>query len=155
MNTQSSPIPNRPRVAVISYSALSRLIHSVTDDYRNLLEIKIINAVFNEGVKAAQELLDKGEIDIVMSAGANGEYLRDALDVPVVLVEVSGYDLLAALQRARRLDNRIAIMTYRKVSQELEDLKDLLNLELTQLSYDTPDDARVKFQQLKDGGYRV
>lgn len=155
MNTQSSPIPNRPRVAVISYSALSRLIHSVTDDYRNLLEIKIINAVFNEGVKAAQELLDKGEIDIVMSAGANGEYLRDALDVPVVLVEVSGYDLLAALQRARRLDNRIAIVTYRKVSQELEDLKDLLNLELTQLSYDTPDDARVKFQQLKDGGYRV
>lgn len=145
----------RPRVAAISYKALSRLIHSQATEYRDALDVRIVNAVFDDAVRQTQELLDKGEIDLVISAGANGEFVRDSVDVPVVLVEVSAYDIMNALRRARELAPRVALMTYGAISAEFEAVKELLNIEVAQVSYRTVEDAKEKFEQLKRDGFRV
>ncbi len=45
----------------------------------------------------------EGKLDVVVSGGSNGAYLRQHVDVPVVLVKVTGFDVMSALATARRI----------------------------------------------------
>ncbi|TXF09881.1 propionate catabolism operon regulatory protein PrpR [Pelomicrobium methylotrophicum] len=146
----------KPQIWAISYKSLSRLIRAIISSYAAVADIRIIdNKLFDEAVAAARELVEAGEVDAFLSAGANGAFLRDAVDAPVALIKVSGFDILRALLRARQISERVALVTYQEISAELEEIKQLLKLDVAQRSYKTIEDAIVAFKDLAAHGYTV
>lgn len=145
----------RARVAAISYKGLSRLIHSLTPEYAERADITVIDKVFDEATDIAHELVRKGEVDVILSAGANGAYLADTLGIPVVRIPVTGADVMRALLKARKMSDHIAVVTYRQPNSELEEIKDLVNLDIEQRTYTTVDDAKETFRELAHRGFRV
>ena len=145
----------KPKIWAISYKRLSRLIDSIIPSYAPYADIRIIDRTFEDALETARELERAGEVDVFLSAGANGAYLRNNVTVPVALVKVTGFDILLALAKARQVSERIAIVTYQAISTELEEVKQLLNLDIEQRSYSTIDDAKDQFQALAAAGYRV
>lgn len=144
----------KPKIWVVGFS-LSGFLPDVIPDYAARGEIRVINKIFEDGVRAAQELWNAGEADVFIAAGASGAFLKGRIEAPVVQIKVSGFDILHALRKAREVSGRIAIFSYQAIRVELEEVKELLNLEIEQCSYTTPEDARARVQQLASDGFRV
>ena len=89
------------------------MISHILPTYANIADIRIINQSFDDALFAARELEKAGEVDVFLSGGSNGEYLRNNVSVPVVLIKVTGFDILNALVKARKISDRIAIVTYK------------------------------------------
>ncbi len=144
-----------PRIVAISYKGLTRLINTVVPHYRGVAEIRTLDKVFDEALAAAEELIATNQVDVIISAGANATFLRDRISVPVIRINVSAFDILRALLKARALSEKVALITYRQTDSEFEEVKQLINLDIEQRSYSTIEDARLQFRELKEQGYGV
>jgi propionate catabolism operon transcriptional regulator len=145
----------RPRIWVMSYSRLSRLVESMMQDYQQRADIRIASRRFEEALDKARELIDAGEVDVFVSAGANGAFLRRYLDFPVVIIKVGGFDIMRALVQAAKVSTRVAIVTHEEVSPELEQFTRLFNLDIELRRYTSLADAREQVEDLAARGVKV
>ncbi|MBS4099443.1 MAG: propionate catabolism operon regulatory protein PrpR [Sulfuricella sp.] len=149
-----SSASKKPKIWVAGFS-LTGFLPEILPDYAAVAELRVVNKIFEEGVGAARDLLASGDADVFIATGANGAYLKEHLDAPVVQIKVSGFDILHALRRARQVSERIAIFSYQAISAELEEIKEILKLDIEQCFYTTAEDARERVQQLARDGFRV
>lgn len=144
-----------PRLCFISYKHLSRFAMTVLDEYADRATIEVVNGSFEAALDAAQNRLRDGSADVFVSAGANATILRNALDAPVATIKLSGFDILVALLHARHISNRVGVVMYGECIPELDAVRELLNIEVAQYAYRTPDEARQCFERLVRDGYEV
>ncbi|MFA5812889.1 MAG: PrpR N-terminal domain-containing protein, partial [bacterium] len=150
--TEADP---RPRIRVISYAGLSRLVHAVAPEYQSRANIEISDSIFDNALAMGHELEREGNTDVIISAGANAAILRSSLSLPVVTIKLTGYDVLLALFKARRYAERVGIVTFREPIPEIEQIKEMLRIEVSQRTYTTVDDVSECFRALADTGFKV
>jgi propionate catabolism operon transcriptional regulator len=139
MELHDSPLPT---IWTVSVTRLSSLMRDVTPEFDGRAQIDTIDLGFEEAVTHIRERLQREDCDVVLSAGSNGEYLRNRIDKPVVLVRPDGFDLMQALARARRHSKRIGIITYGSESPAFAAFKKQFDLKIEQRSYTTAEEAR-------------
>src|SRR3546814_7383108 len=91
-----------PIIWTVSVTRLSSLMRDVTPEFDGRAQIDTLDLGFEEAVTRIRERLQTEDCDVLLSAGSNGEYLRNRIDKPVVLVRPDGFDVMQALTRARR-----------------------------------------------------
>ena len=148
-------LPRKPRLCVFSYGALTRLVHAAVPEFAHRADIQVLEVVLDEALRVGREIDRTRAHDVIISAGANSSLLQSALQMPVVSIKVSGYDLLKALQKARQTSDRVGLGIYKEKMPELEATKELLQVEVSQQPYETVDDIIDSFRRLKADGYRV
>ncbi|MEN8129970.1 MAG: propionate catabolism operon regulatory protein PrpR [Pseudomonadota bacterium] len=153
--TKTSQVDRKPIIWAVSVSRLRLLFHEIIPSYSSHADIQVIDKGFDEALDAVQELMKNREVDVLVSAGSNGDYLRTHVGIPVVLVKVGGFDVLYALSKARELSRHIAIVTYGVVHEKLKRFKALFDLDIEQHSYKTADDARKCVSELARQGIEV
>jgi propionate catabolism operon transcriptional regulator len=144
----------KPRIWLLGFG-LANFLPDVLPDYAARAEVRVLNRLFDEALAEARQLLATGEADVFIAAGANGAWLRERLEAPVVQIQVSGFDILHALQQARRVSERIALFGYQSVRAELEEVKALLNVAVEQVHYTAEADAAERIGELAGRGFRV
>ncbi|MCK0507535.1 propionate catabolism operon regulatory protein PrpR [Aromatoleum anaerobium] len=145
----------KPVIWAVSISRLKQLFHAIIPTYAPVANIQLIERGFDEAVQELRQRMKTEDVDVVVAAGSNGAYLRQHLSVPVMLVRVTGFDMLGALIRARKISDRIAIVTHETITPELEQFKHLFNLPIEQRSYLTIEDAEELVQDLVNEGIEV
>ncbi|MCC8400405.1 propionate catabolism operon regulatory protein PrpR [Paraburkholderia sp. MMS20-SJTN17] len=147
----------RPGVALVSISRLQSLCEAVAPRYAGRAKFFTVREGYGAAVAALQAYVDAGSVDVVLSAGSNGAYLRENLSVPVVMVKVNGFDVLSAITRATAAwpQARIGLVLHEAIAQELADLGPLLNVDLRQRAYRSIDEVRLAVDQLAAQGCRV
>ena len=145
----------KPRICVLTYKALTRLLRHAESRVRDRAEIIVDEYTLEDAVLRGRQMQQRGDIDVLVSAGSIAVMLRSQLDLPVVSIEVTGFDLLLALQRARQLSSRVGMVIFRETMPLLDSVKDLLKVELFQFSYETLAEARGHFQTLMAQGIEV
>ncbi len=146
----------KPKIWAFSLSKLNELLEAVIPQLEPVAEVRVFHLGFEEALDAARALIKGGdEVDVFVSAGSNGAYLKARAPVPVVVVAPTGFDMLAALSRARKLSGRVGLVTYGAVTPELEQFKDLYDLEIAQRAYVTAQDARAAVRALRAAGVEV
>jgi propionate catabolism operon transcriptional regulator len=146
--------PRKPRIWLIGFS-LANFLPEVVADYAARAEVRVLNRLFDEALAEARQLIEAGEADVFIAAGANGAWLRERLNAPVVQIRVSGFDILNALKAARAVSERIALFGYQTVRAELEEVKALLNVQVEQVQYSTQEDTEAGIQSLAARGFQV
>ncbi|TJY55910.1 propionate catabolism operon regulatory protein PrpR [Sinimarinibacterium sp. CAU 1509] len=131
-----------PTIWTVSVTRLSSLMREVTPEFDGRAHIETIDLGFEEAVTHIRERLRSEDCDVVLSAGSNGEYLRNRIDKPIVLVRPDGFDLMQALTRARLHSNRIGIITYGPELPAFAAFKQQFGLEIEQRSYTNTEAAR-------------
>jgi len=149
------PPAHRPRLCFMSYRHIRQFAQPLIAEYQDRAEIEFIDAVFTDALTLASERLSRGPVDAFVSAGSNASMLRQGLLAPVATIQLTGFDLMQALIRARCIANMVGIVTYGQAIPELEEVKDLLKVEVRQHAYLTPTDAREQLEGLRREGYRV
>ena len=149
-------IDRKPIVWAFSLSRLNDLLESVVPQFVSMAEIRVFHKGFEDALETARELVRSGaEVDVFLSAGANGAWLRKHASVPVVVVTPSGFDVLHALSKARRISSRVGIVTFGAVMPELEQFKDLWGLHIEQRAYASVEEAEAAVRDLSAGGVGV
>ncbi|MES2260858.1 MAG: propionate catabolism operon regulatory protein PrpR [Pseudomonadota bacterium] len=154
------PIPadsaDKPVIWTVSVSRLSELFRDITLEYDHLATIEPINLGFDEAARHIRERMASERCDAVIAAGSNAAYLKGRLSVPVVIAKASGYDTMQALARARRVSDRIGIITYQdQVLMELAEFSSTFGFQIAQRTYATEEDARAQINDLKASGIQA
>ncbi len=146
----------KPIVWAFSKGKLSQLLEGVIPEYAGAAEIRVFSQLFDDALSTARSLMKSGdEVDVFVSAGSNGAYLRQRARVPVVTIDPTGFDMLLALSAARRMSNRVAIVTFGVVTPELAQFADVYGLEMEQRAYATREDAASCVRSLVAKGIEV
>ncbi|WPB59476.1 propionate catabolism operon regulatory protein PrpR [Xylophilus sp. GOD-11R] len=144
-----------PRVCFLSYRHIREFALPVIAEYADRADIEVVDGTFDGAVAVAQDRIRNGQVDAFVSAGSNAYILRSGVRLPVATIQLGGFDLLQALIKARRISSRVGVVMYGQTIPELDEVKTLLNIEIAQYAYRTPDDARRRFEQLREAGFEV
>jgi len=158
-----SPRPSsagdKPIIWTVSVSRLSALFRDITVEYDHLASIEPLHIGFDEAATYIRERLASEHCDVVIAAGSNAAWLKSRVSVPVVAARASGFDVLQALTRARKLAGNapgaIGVVSYGALLPELAEFAAGFGLALVQRSYVTQEDARAAVDELKALGVAV
>lgn len=131
-----------PRLVVVATRALAERVRAEVPALVGRAELQLLERTATEALPLLVEWVAAGRIDAIVAAGQGAELLRRELTVPVAAIRVGADDILRALAEARRLNPRAALLARRRLADEVEDLRPILNLDLTPLVYDSDADAR-------------
>lgn len=144
-----------PIIWTVSISRLFDLFRDIMLEYDGSAHIEPIHLGFEEAVQVLRERLKTERCDAVIAAGSNGAYLKNRLPVPVIIAKASGFDVMQALARARKVSAKIGIITYQETMPELVEFKTTFGFQLQQRTYVTEEDARAQISELKAAGIQV
>lgn len=153
-----SPLPqevDKPVIWTVSVSRLSDLLRDITLEYDHLATIEPINLGFDEAARHIRERMASERCDVVIAAGSNGAYLKGRVSAPVVVAKASGFDVMQALARARKVSSRIGVISYQQPLPELADFSATFGLTIAQRTYVTREDARAAIKEMKTNGIEV
>jgi propionate catabolism operon transcriptional regulator len=152
---QARRMTQRPaRIWVVSKGMMSQRMHRLEPEYRGQAQIGFIDETFEAALPRVRELEAAGAVDVIVTAGANGAYLRRLIRSPIAMVRVSGIDMLEAIARARAIGGRAVLMTHEELGP-LIDASDPGDPALVTRRYTQPADALATMQSLSAEGYRV
>lgn len=146
---------SRVRICMLGNSKFSQMVHSLIPEFESAAEITIIDNVFFDAVKAARERVERNQVDIFISAGANAFYLQDTLPMPVVALKVEQADQISAILKARQYGSRILLLTYTRQETNIEFVRALDDLEVVHRTYSNAEEAREVFHSMRSEGCDV
>ncbi len=148
---------SRPVIWAFSTSRLRSAFESVAPILADQAEVHVFEGGFEEALATLRARRAGGEhVDALVAAGANGAYLRDHADVPVVVVGASTVDTIGALLRARRFSARIGVVNFSRVVSGIDEGRFLLDgATVEQRPYLTPEEARTQVLELAAQGIEV
>jgi propionate catabolism operon transcriptional regulator len=146
---------DKPVIWTVSVSRLSDLFRDITLEYDHVASIEPINLGFDEAARHIRERIATERCDVVIAAGSNAAYLKGRVSVPVVIAKASGFDFMQALARARRVSDRIGVVTYQEQLPQLAEFAATFGIPITQRTYVTEEDARAQINDLKAAGIRA
>lgn len=155
---QSPPIArdhDQPVIWTLSVSRLSDLFRDIAREFDDQASIEAIHLAYDEAVRHIQERLQTERCDAIIAAGSNGAYLKSRLPIPVFIVKASGFDVMQALARARKISSDIGLIVYQDAIPELAEFQSTFGLNIVQRTYVTEEDARAQINELKAAGIKA
>ncbi|MFZ6657533.1 propionate catabolism operon regulatory protein PrpR [Undibacterium sp. TJN19] len=146
---------DKPVIWTVSISRLFDMFRDIMVEYDGIADIEPIHMGFEEAAQYLRERLQTEKCDAVIAAGSNGAYLKNRLPVPVVIAKASGFDVMQALARARKVSPAIGLINYQETMPELADFKNTFGFPLEQRTYVTEEDARAQISELKATGIKA
>jgi len=146
---------DKPVFWTVSISRLFNMFRDITPEFDDRAVIVPINLGFEEAVEHLRTRLETERCDAVIAAGSNAAYLKSRLSVPVVIARASGFDVMQALAKARRISPQLGIITYQETLPQLVEFQRTFGLRITQRTYATAEDARAQISEMKAAGIRA
>jgi transcriptional regulator, propionate catabolism operon regulatory protein len=143
---------DKPVIWTVSVSRLSDLFRDITLEFDHLATIEPIHLGFDDAARHIRERMATERCDVVIAAGSNAAYLKGRVSAPVVVAKASGFDVMQALARARRVSSRIGVITYQEPLAQLAEFMATFGLSVAQRTYATEEDARAGINELKAEG---
>ncbi len=133
-------------------SRLRDLFRDIAREYDELADLRVVPRGFEEAVAEIAAAGPSQRPDVVVAAGSNGTYLKARIDVPVVLVQPTGFDVMQALARARREADLVALVTYGETPVEVRRFASAYGIDVVFGQYRTVQDAEACVLDLRDRG---
>ena len=144
-----------PVIWTVSVSRLSGLLADVALEYADRARVHAIDLAFDDARQGIAERLRREHCDVVVAGGANAAFLRGRLEVPLVSVQASGFDLLNALTRARGIHPRVGLVTHAGDLPDVDGFARAFGLDLDHRQFDTREEARDCVAGLRAAGAGV
>jgi transcriptional regulator, propionate catabolism operon regulatory protein len=137
----------RNRIAVMSYSKLTNVIRETInpDEFKKLI---IIESSFNKTKKIAINLWQKEKIDVFVCGGSNLQMIKDSISAPIVPINVSGFDIMDNLIKAKIRGNKIFIISYKKSIANKFVHKGIFNVDVDEKCYSNISELNMMLKDL-------
>ncbi|MGI6423649.1 MAG: PrpR N-terminal domain-containing protein [Tepidanaerobacteraceae bacterium] len=102
-----------------------------------LSKLKIINSSFDETKDIVEKLWNQGEVDVFVGGSSNLQIIKESLNVPIVPIQISGFDILHNLMKAKAYGEKVVIVSFEKPIANLSLYQGILNLDVREKCYST------------------
>jgi len=142
---------------IAPYKKMGELFSEICQEYNKKIIIKIGD--LEEGARQAVELEEQGAIDVVISRGGTAIAIKKKVtNLPVVEVQISGFDLIRALHQARKETNKIAVVGFYPFTYGIKGLGDIMNIDIEIFTlkenwYEHTLYVEKKLKEIKKQGY--
>ncbi len=146
----------KSRIVMISpLPELTRLAQQVSKELN--FEMEIVEAFLDEGVELGKKAVQSGA-DVIISRGPTGVILKKELPIPVILIQITNFDIIQALYHAGQLGRKIAYFDYikRKDLYDFSNIAQVLSLEdLRLFFYRDEKELDEEIRRARDEGIEV
>ena len=146
---------HRPVIWTVSVSRLTGLLADVIPEFDRRAHISSINLGFASAVDVIRRRLRESRCDVLIAGGSNAAYLRGRLDVSLAPIHATGFDLMEALARARRIAPRIGVVTHADDVPDFDGFRASFGLDIEHRRFTTAEDARDCVAGLVASGTQV
>ncbi|TYO96182.1 sigma 54-interacting transcriptional regulator [Desulfallas thermosapovorans] len=118
------------KIGVVStYPEMSELMTAIAKEMN--LDLEVREGVLEEGVSLAHQFEQEG-VEVIISRGVTGKKIRKAVSLPVVLIEVTSFDILEALYVAKGMGRKIAFLGHKTkdFSLKFKTIVEILGIEV-------------------------
>lgn len=129
---------------IAPYAELADLAVKVCRDLNLGLEICVGD--LEQGVKIARDMVADG-VELIISRGGTAKDIAEQLQVPVVEVEVSGFDLVRAIAQAKERGQRIGVIGFENVIYGTRTIADVFSVYIKELIIRSENDVPKAIQQ--------
>lgn len=141
------------RLALVApYTELAELAHQVCRELG--LRSTVAVGDLAEGVRVARELVARGA-EVIVSRGGTATAIGLHLDVPVVEIAVSAFDLVRALADARSYGSHIGVVGFRNVIYGCKSLEEILGVHIQEIEIKTEEEAPAAIAAAREAGIQV
>ncbi|WP_084407360.1 sigma 54-interacting transcriptional regulator [Aestuariibacter salexigens] len=140
----SSSTPQPLKVLIFGYQEFSQLMGTVIPEFTERAQFRIVDAIVGS-ISEIQSHIADYQPDAIVSAGSNAAYLKSALSLPVLSLEVSDTDIIRAVNRAAKVSSSILLISMQRSKELIGMLEKSLNISIRAEQYTTPKEARELF----------
>lgn len=140
-------------LAVAPYEGLAAILEREARTYQNI-SMTIVVGNLEEGLSAAIEQLIE-PFDLILSRGGTADVLRENLDIPVIDIKTSAFDVLQAIQLSEGIDGRRAVVGFSGITDAARTTSDVLQLNLDIFTLIDESDAHNIGEILASKGYET
>ncbi|RRJ65070.1 sigma-54-dependent Fis family transcriptional regulator [Paenibacillus oralis] len=139
-------------LAIAPYEGLKEMILGLAEGQD--MELRVETGDLQQGLKYAEEAASSGT-DIIISRGGTAKLIQSRVAIPVVEIEVSGYDMLRVLTLAKGYPGKVAIVGFAQVVAGAAAVCEVLDMKIS--SYTVQDESGVGqvLQELREQGYQI
>ncbi len=117
-------------ILIAPYSGLIEDFHNVTNELN--ISIEVCEGELKEGLESALRAKENGKA-VIISRGGTATLLREQQDLPVVEIQVTGYDLLRTLYKYKNFKMKIALIGYFNIIKGVSEIAKLLDIDIIQI----------------------
>ena len=124
-------------ICVLSHPPrFTQLIESVDYPFPEHISLRFVHTTLKNVARKALALDKSGEVDVFLSAGVNGmTVMALPLQARFVNLDVTGFDLMAALSKAAKDSSRAAVITYKEPVKRLRYVKTIFTLNVEEFVF--------------------
>ncbi|WP_175640221.1 sigma-54-dependent transcriptional regulator [Metabacillus schmidteae] len=140
-------------LVIAPYPAMTHLIEDCRQEEQQLdLYMRVAN--LQEAVPVAKEAEDQG-FDVIISRGGTSKLIEDEVNIPVIDIHVSGYDMLRVLTLANDFPGKKAIVGFSNITLGAKAITDLLEIGIDVFTVESASEVDGLVEKLKQEGYEL
>lgn len=140
-------------LAVAPYEGLAISISRVAERFENV-ELTAVVGNLDDGVKAAQAAGIEN-FDLIVSRGGTAELLRQNVDLLVIDIPTSAFDVLQAIKLSEGVGGKRAVVGFSGVTNTARKINDVLQLGLDIFTLVSSNDVRSVLEMLRERSYQT
>ena len=145
---------SRIKMTVIApYEGLKELVLTLSGQYPQL-DIRVVVANLWQGVQAAKAL-HVSDSDIILSRGGTAELIEQHVSVPVISIDISGYDYIRMITLASGFSGKSALVGFRSITEGAQSIKKLMDNPIDIFTIADSGELSALLNRLKSENYQV
>ncbi|MFB7142141.1 PrpR N-terminal domain-containing protein [Gottfriedia sp. NPDC056225] len=140
-------------LVIVPYEGLSEMMKEIQQEVEDF-QFRIEIGNLHEGVAIAKELENHG-YHVIISRGGTASLIQETVSIPVIDIQVSGYDVLRMITLVQGFSRKAAIVGFSNITQGAATICKLLDLDIKTLTITKEIEVKDKLLNLKKLDYEV
>jgi transcriptional regulator with PAS, ATPase and Fis domain len=140
-------------LVIVPYEGLYEMMKEVQQEVEDIqFDIELGNLY--EGVAIAKEAENNG-YHVIISRGGTASMIQEVVSIPVIDIQVSGYDVLRIITLVKGFSRKAAIVGFSNITQGAATICKLLDLDIKTSTITKDTEVKEKLTYLNNLGYEV
>lgn len=137
---------------IAPYPAMVPIIEECLSEFQDI-NIDYSVGDLENGVQIAKREEQQGT-DIIISRGGTAQLIKEHVNIPVIDMHLSGYDLLRSLTLASNIQDKTAVVGFSNITSGAASIIDVLDLPLNVYTVNDAKEVAPLLLKLKESGYQ-
>lgn len=140
-------------LAIVPYSGMQQILNDIASQYEDV-ELTVQIGSLEKAVELANSY-GPDEFDVIIARGGTAERLEKKMEIPVVKIELTTFDILRAIKLAENYTSRFAIIGISAITQNATLLCNLMQYDIKIITLNDYSDFKATISELLKDGYEM
>lgn len=136
---------------IATYPEMSEVLAKLVEGTN--IQLIDVYAAFEQAALTAREL--ENQVDIILTRGGTGHFIKQAVSVPVISIPITPFDLTLSVAQLSPKVERVGLVNYQRPIFGTEKIESLYQKKIFQYQFYNREDLRHAIQQAKQDGCQV